>query len=61
MILASTCMFGFVCLVFKSTRLVGVVTLSLMTYQNPLLLILLSALMGTYLYFKYSKSSGEST
>jgi len=54
-------MFGFVCLVFKSTRLVGVVTLSLMTYQNPLLLILLLALMGTYLYFKYSKSSGEST
>ena len=55
MFLASACMISFICLVFKTTRLMGVVSLSLITYQYPLLLIVLSALTGIYLYYNYSK------
>jgi hypothetical protein len=42
-------------LLFTTTRLFGVVCLTLISYQYPLLLIALIALTGIYFYLKHSK------
>ena len=41
-------------LLFTTTRLFGVVCLTLISYQYPLLLIALIALTGIYFYLKHS-------
>ena len=55
MFLASAYVISFLCLLFQSTRLVGVVGLLLISYLHPVLLIVLSALTGIYLYLNHSK------
>jgi len=54
MFLATACIIGLLCLLFSTTRLIGVVALTLISYQYPLLLFLLLALTGIYLYFNHS-------
>ena len=42
-------------LLFTTTRLFGVVFLTLISYQYPLILIVLITLIGIYFYLKHSK------
>ena len=54
MFLATTSIISLLCLLFSTTRLMGVVALTLISYQYPLLLFVLLALTGIYLYINHS-------
>ena len=54
MFLATTSIISLLCLLFSTTRLIGVVALTLISYQYPLLLFVLLALTGIYLYINHS-------
>jgi hypothetical protein len=44
-----------VLLLFNTTRLFGIIVLTLITYFYPMMLILIIALSGTYFYFTHLK------
>jgi hypothetical protein len=54
MFLATVCVISLLCLLFSTTRLIGVVALTLISYQYPLLLFVFLALTGIYLYINHS-------
>ena len=54
MFLATTSIISLLCLLFSTTRLMGVVALTLISYQYPLLLFVLLALTVIYLYINHS-------
>ena len=54
MFLATTSIISLLCLLVSTTRLMGVVALTLISYQYPLLLFVLLALTGIYLYINHS-------
>ncbi len=47
--------FCLVLLLFDTTRLFGIIVLTLITYFYPMMLILIIALSGTYFYFTHLK------
>ena len=42
-------------LLFNTTRLFGIIVLTLITYSYPMMLILIIALSGIYVYFTHFK------
>jgi len=47
--------FCLVLLLFNTTRLFGIIVLTLITYSYPMMLILIIALSATYFYFTHLK------
>jgi hypothetical protein len=47
--------FCLVLLLFDTTRLFGIIVLTLITYSYPMMLILIIAISGTYFYFTQPK------
>ena len=52
---ASLIIFCLVLLLFNTTRLFGIIVLTMITYSYPMMLILIIALSATYFYFTHLK------